>query len=104
MPGEIRQIANFLDIPIDESSWSAILEHCSFDWMKENASKTVPLGGAFWEGGPKVFINKGVNGRWSEVLTDEDCAGYEAKAEAELGLECARWVAKGNRETLAVDT
>lgn len=98
MAGEIRRIAEFLEIPIHESSWSSILEYCSFDWMKENASKTVPLGGAFWEGGSKVFIHKGVNGRWTEVLTEEDCARYEAKAEAELGPECAHWVAKGNYE------
>ena len=27
MPGEIRSIAEFLDIPIDESNWDAIVEH-----------------------------------------------------------------------------
>jgi aryl sulfotransferase len=37
MPSEIRRIADFLGIPINESSWSSILEYCSFDWMKENA-------------------------------------------------------------------
>lgn len=41
MPGEIRKIAAFLDIPIDESKWDAILEHCSFTYMKNNASNSV---------------------------------------------------------------
>ncbi|QXD26269.1 sulfotransferase domain-containing protein [Opitutia bacterium ISCC 51] len=98
MSSKIRRIEEFLEIPINESSWPSILEYCSFDWMKENASKTVPLGGAFWEGGPKVFIHKGINGRWTEVLTEEDCAEYEAKSEAELGPDCADWVAKGSFE------
>jgi aryl sulfotransferase len=95
MPSEIRRIAAFLEIPINESRWNAMLEHCSFKWMKQNASKSVPLGGAFWEAGAEVFINKGVNGRWSDSLTPEESPEYERRAEAELGVKCARWLAAG---------
>jgi aryl sulfotransferase len=97
--GEMRRIADFLGIPVDESRWDAILEHCSFDWMKRNAGKSVPLGGAFWDGGPQVFINKGVNGRWKDTLTARDIADYEGRAAAELGSECARWLAAGETQT-----
>jgi aryl sulfotransferase len=95
MPEEIRRIANFLEIPIDESKWDAIVEHCTFDWMKEHGEKIVPLNGALWKGGTKTFINKGTNGRWRETLTAAESAEYEAKALAELGPECARWLATG---------
>jgi aryl sulfotransferase len=95
MPNEIRRIAAFLETPINESRWDAILEHCSFEWMKKNATKSVPLGGAFWDAGAEVFINKGVNGRWSDTLTPKESADYEKRAEAELGAECARWLATG---------
>lgn len=95
MPGQIREIADFLDITIDESKWDAILEHCSFDYMKQNAEKSVPLGGAFWEGGAKTFIHKGTNGRWRDVLTEEDNARYEALALEKLGVNCSRWLASG---------
>lgn len=47
MPGEMRRIASFLQIPVDEARWPIMVEHCSFDWMKANATKSVPLGGAF---------------------------------------------------------
>jgi aryl sulfotransferase len=93
LPGEIRGIAAFLEIPIDESHWDAILEHCSFAWMKTNAAKTVPMGGAFWDAGAEVFIHKGVNGRWRDTLSAEEAARYEERAEAEFGVECARWIA-----------
>lgn len=93
MPGEMRRIAQFLDIPIDEARWTDIQEYCSFDWMKKNAARSVPLGGAFWDGGAEVFINKGTNGRWMDTLTAQDSAEYEARAEKELGVECARWLA-----------
>jgi aryl sulfotransferase len=95
MPAEMRRIASFLGIGIDESKWDRIVEYCTFDWMKRNATKSVPLGGAFWDAGAEVFINKGVNGRWKDVLTEADVAEYEKRAVAELGPECARWLATG---------
>jgi aryl sulfotransferase len=95
MPGQIRAIARFLEIPINESNWPAILEHCSFEWMKKNATKSVPLGGAFWDAGAEVFINKGVNGRWMETLSSDECEEYEKRTKAELGDDCARWLATG---------
>ena len=95
MPGEIRRIAQFLEITIDESKWDEILEHCSFDYMKAHAELSVPLGGSLWEGGAKTFINKGKNGRWHDVLSDADSARYETLALEKLGSECAHWLATG---------
>jgi aryl sulfotransferase len=95
LPGQIRRIARFLEIPVEADTWPAIVEHCSFGYMKANATKSVPLGGAFWEGGAQTFVHKGENGRWRDTLTAEDVARYEAKALAELGPECARWLAGG---------
>ncbi|MGI8738842.1 MAG: sulfotransferase domain-containing protein [Gammaproteobacteria bacterium] len=95
MPIQMRRIARFLDISIDESRWNAIVEHCSFEWMKKNATKSVPLGGAFWDAGAEVFINQGVNGRWADVLTAKEVAEYEARAAEQLGSDCALWLATG---------
>jgi aryl sulfotransferase len=95
MPGEIRRIAAFLEIPIDEARWPAILEYCSFDWMKANAEKVAPSGGASWEGGGQTFVYRGVNGRWRDTLTPDDIAEYEARSVQELGPACAHWLATG---------
>lgn len=92
---EMRRVAAFLDIAIDEAKWPQMLEFCSFEYMKANATKSVPLGGAFWDAGAQVFIHKGQNGRWHDILTAEDCRGYEERARKELGVECARWLAGG---------
>jgi aryl sulfotransferase len=97
MPGEIRGIADFLEIPIDDNTWDTILLHCSFDYMKSNATQSVPLGGAFWEGGAKTFIHKGKNGRWRDTLTTDVVETYEQRAADELGPECARWLAEGGK-------
>ncbi len=96
MPGQIRRIASFLDIPIDERKWEAILEHCGFDYMHNHAEDSAPLRGIMWEGGAKTFVYKGTNGRWRDVLTEEDSVHYEALAVEKLGPDCARWLAIGD--------
>ncbi len=94
LPGQIRRIARFLDAPIDESRFPAIVRHCSFDWMKANATRSVPLGGAFWDGGAETFIHKGTNGRWRDRLTQADAERYESRVRDELGEECADWLSR----------
>ena len=90
MPGTIRRIAAFLDIPIAEDKWEAILKHCSFEYMKEHGTRAVPLGGAFWEGGSATFIYKGINGRWRDKLSADEIRRYEERARQELGDACAQ--------------
>lgn len=95
LPGQMRRIAAFLDIPIDEIRFPAMVEHCGFAWMKANATKSTPLGGAFWDAGAEVFVNKGTNGRWRDVLLPDDIRRYEAIAQDRLGEACATWLATG---------
>jgi aryl sulfotransferase len=97
LAGSIRQIADFLEIAIDEQTLPQIVHHCSFDYMKAHAEKVAPLGGVLWNGGAKTFVNKGTNGRWRDTLTAAEVAAYEAKAEATLGPDCARWLSEGSR-------
>ena len=97
LPGQVRRIAAFLDIPVEQGRWDAILEHCGFAYMKRHATRSVPLGGAMWDGGAETFVHKGTNGRWRDTLTEADCRCYEETARRELGEDCARWLATGER-------
>ncbi len=103
LEGEMRRIAAFLECDIPEESWPTLVHHCSFDYMKANAAQVAPLGGAIFEGGASTFINKGVNGRWRDVLSAGDSAAYEAMAVAELGRECAEWLRTGSRRSLPAE-
>jgi aryl sulfotransferase len=94
-PGQVRRIAAFLDIPVDEARWPSILECCSFEYMKRHATKSTPLGGAFWDGGAATFIHKGTNGRWQGVLSTDESAKYEEFARRHLEPGCAHWLATG---------
>lgn len=95
LPGQIRAIAEFLDIEVSDELMDDVLLHCSFDYMKQNATASVPLGGAFWDGGAKTFIHKGQNGRWKDELKAKVSDRYLARAEQELGRDCAEWLANG---------
>jgi aryl sulfotransferase len=96
--GQIRGIADFLEIDIDKERLPEILTHCSFDYMKENANPVVPLEGELWQGGAKTFINKGINKRWEGSLSEEKSQRYELTAKEKLGKECANWLATGRLE------
>lgn len=93
MPGEIARIAKFLDIEVAPEAWPAILEHCSFDFMRQKA--IAESDGTVFKGGGATFFNKGTNGRWRDVLTPEDVARYEAEVARNLTPECAEWLATG---------
>src|SRR3954453_10870592 len=56
--GAMLRIAEFLDIDVDAARFPAMVEHCSFDWMKPNVAKSAPLGGVLWVAGDQIFINK----------------------------------------------
>lgn len=92
----IREIAAFLDIPIDETNFDAMVESLKFSSMKKDEKAMVPLGGAIFHGGKATFINKGTNGRWRGVLSEEQLAKYDALVASKLTPDCAAWLAGGN--------
>jgi aryl sulfotransferase len=96
LEGEMRSIAEFLEIDLAADKWPAAVEHCSFDFMKAHADLYAPMGGFPWENGGDTFINKGVNGRWKDVLSPEESLTYERMALEKLGPDCAKWLATGD--------
>jgi aryl sulfotransferase len=95
LAGTIRSMAAFLKIQINERAFPRIVEHCTLDYMKAHAELVTPSSGNMWRGGAKTFINKGSNNRWRDTLSAAEIMAYEARAIAELGPECAKWLAHG---------
>jgi aryl sulfotransferase len=93
--GEIRRLADYLEIEVPAQHWPRILEAVSFDGMKSKAEDYVPDGGAFWKGGARTFMNKGTNDRWREVLTSDELAQYDALCEQALTPDCRHWLQRG---------
>jgi aryl sulfotransferase len=47
--------------------------------------------------GHKDFFHKGVNGRWRDVLSEDDIQRYEARLAAELPPGLVAWIEQGRR-------
>jgi aryl sulfotransferase len=97
LAGSIKEIASFLGTSLDKTDFPRVVEHCSFDYMKQHASASAPRGGAAFIGGAETFIHKGTNGRWRDVLSPSEIAAYDTCALNELGPECATWLREGGR-------
>eukprot|EP01026_Neomeris_dumetosa_P079465 TRINITY_DN868_c0_g1_i1.p4 TRINITY_DN868_c0_g1~~TRINITY_DN868_c0_g1_i1.p4 ORF type:complete len:104 (+),score=13.52 TRINITY_DN868_c0_g1_i1:680-991(+) len=98
LPGNIKKIAQFLNIAIDDDEiFQRIVEHCSFEYMKNKALS--PVEGSVWKGGSKSFFHKGVNQQWRGDLTKEDVQRYEEIIKERLGEACGRWYMTGQYES-----
>jgi aryl sulfotransferase len=100
LPAEMRRVAAFLQIPIDEARFPEMVRKCSFEYMRGIGETLAPAGGGCWDApeggqGSQVFFHKGSNRRWEGVLSAEQVARYEAAAKAKLTAECAHWLATG---------
>ncbi|MFL6447393.1 MAG: hypothetical protein ACJ746_06850 [Bryobacteraceae bacterium] len=63
--------------------------------MKENFSSIMPGADHLWRGGGATFMNKGTNGRWSDVVTEAEVEQCRSAVERELTPDCAAWLEHG---------
>ena len=63
--------------------------------QKHRRFRYAPGGGQFWKGGADTFLHKGTNGRWRDVLSDEEMTLYDAACERALTPECRQWLENG---------
>lgn len=97
LDGEMRRIAAFLDIAVDEAVWPSLVASAGFETMRERGGELMPQMKTMFSEGAARFFNKGVNGRWRDVLTDEDLALYDAKVREKFSPGLAAWIEGGRR-------
>jgi aryl sulfotransferase len=95
LDGQMRRVADFLSIEVDEPTWPALVEKMTFQAMKDRADEVVPGSGGFLHGGAQQFLNKGTNGRWRGILTAEELVQYDTAVQKQLTLACQRWLELG---------
>jgi aryl sulfotransferase len=94
LEGEMRRIADFLELDVSEEQWPSVVERCRIDSMRSEAHEA-GLHELGFEGGAASFFHKGTNGRWEGVLTDEQLARY-ATMVSELPADAAAWLEHGS--------
>jgi aryl sulfotransferase len=96
LAGQMRGLAAYLDIEVPESLWPRVVHACEFDTVKADPYKVVDeMHDSVFQGGGDTFIHKGTNGRWKDVLDDDEIALYEQAMAKTLSPDCARWLEEG---------
>jgi len=91
---QLRRVAHFLGIQIDEARLPAMVEHCGLEYMREAVSKDSAVNRIFKDG-PRTFFNRGTNGRWRDVLSADEIARCDKISAARLPPDCAHWLLTG---------
>ena len=97
LAGEMRRIAEFLEIDTPPATLARLAEAATFESMKRDGEALLPKIGEHFDNGPARFLNKGVNGRWKDFLTPADLARYDALIQSRLTPAHARWIEQGGR-------
>lgn len=95
LDGEMRRIAAFLDVPVDEAVWPSLVEAATFEAMKRNGDVVLAGMERGFEGGHRSFLHKATNGRWRDVVDEADLDRYRQKIEAALTPNLIAWVEGG---------
>lgn len=95
LAGEMRRLADFLEISIPAAVWPRLVEAAGFAAMRRDGAELMGSVVGSFRGGATRFFNKGTNGRWRGLFRDEDLALYDAKVRATLEPDCACWLASG---------
>jgi len=91
----MRRIAGFLEIDPPAEVWPQIVHNCTFAEMKRRGGELMPHAKIALKGGSDSFFHKGKNGRWREVLSEDELKLYDAAAKRELTADCRRWLEHG---------
>ncbi|MDA0339598.1 MAG: sulfotransferase domain-containing protein [Proteobacteria bacterium] len=95
LEGQMRDIADYLEIEVPEDRWPHVVDACTFATVKKDPEKVVGNMDFGFKGGAQTFINKGTNGRWKGVLDDDDLALYEAAKARAMPPDCSEWLENG---------
>lgn len=96
--GVVAQMAEAAQFEITPEDLERIVAHTTFDHVKSKAKEMDAKGdprGVVFKDGAEGFFFKGTNGRWKDVLTDEDLELYQQSKKRVLAPDCVDWLENG---------
>jgi aryl sulfotransferase len=91
LEGQMRRVADFLAIEIEEPKWPTLVQQCTFEGMKARSREIADFD-AHFQGGADTFLFKGTNGRWRDVLTAEELEQFDKRCAELLPPDAIAWV------------
>ena len=98
LEGQMRPIADLLDIAVPEDKWPALVKAATFEDMQANADRTAPDANFNLWHSNKNFFNKGENRQWEGVLSAENLQIYKGTFRQRYGAEIVDWLERGSLE------
>jgi aryl sulfotransferase len=95
LAGEMHRISRFLEIDTPEDLLAELAQAARFEAMRKDGRALLVDIDTFFDQGHLRFLNKGVNGRWKDVLTADDLARYDAMVRDRLSPAAAAWIEHG---------
>jgi len=95
LEGEMGRISEFLGIATPPALMSQLAHAATFETMKAQGEEMLPMLSFAFDRGADRFLNKGVNGRWKDVLTAADLERYDALIRRKLTPAHAAWIERG---------
>lgn len=92
---EMRRVADYIGVDVPEASWPRLVDACTFATVKKDAEKIIGDMGFAFKGGAETFVNKGTNGRWEGVLSEDELRMYRDAMAKTLPADCADWLENG---------
>ena len=92
--GQIVRLATFFGIDPASLRMDAIVEHCSFEYMRHRADKMAPFNGEHLSSA-KAFFHKGPKRDYRNELTPAQVERFDRDALDKLGSQCAHWLETG---------
>jgi aryl sulfotransferase len=98
LDGEMRRVATFLNVDVDDVLWPQLVDQCTFASMKRRSREIADFDRMF-VGGADAFLYKGTNGRWRDVLTAEEVAVFDEQSRQRLPADANHWANRHLRVT-----
>lgn len=99
LEGEMRRVAQYLGIDIENALWPELVEGAGFEAMKSRGDELIPMAKAIWgdEGAQRFFHRGGSRDR--SVIRQADLDLYDEKVERSVPPALAEWLAEGRLAT-----
>jgi hypothetical protein len=96
LEGEMRRLADRLDIKVPDDRWPALVQAASFGEMRRRADEVAPdTGNRIWKDNAG-FFHRGTSGQWRDLLEDGDLTHYEARVRELAPPDLVDWLHHGN--------
>jgi aryl sulfotransferase len=94
LDGEMRRVADALDVPVDEPRWPQFVEAATIDSMRARAGSTAPEAHlSIWHD-PQQFFRVGGTREWAALLDESDLDHFHDRVR-ELAGDAAPWILTG---------